>query len=623
MKKLLLPLFFFLSFFSSQAQGNGRILVHLLSYLAADYGMAVQDGEIISEAEFAEMQEFANSIYTQSSNLPDSTVSQMALLINQVDDKVSQKEIIANVSRIKKSVIKVFQLSTAPSKFPNLSRAKQNYKQLCTACHGPKGKGNGLAAAGLEPAPTNFHHPDKANGLSPFQAFNTIKLGVEGTSMIAFSDLSEEETWDLAFYVLQFSQKEQAVKNLSLSKSIGLEQLASLNNVELGELYPRLKTDKELLALARNNPEKLAKANEADYWSFAKETLKKSSDAYAAGRQAESREWALQAYLEGVEPIEMQLVAKDKSLAQALEQQLATMRALIEGQKSAAEVAVAYDASVVLLNQGEALVKGRALSAWLSFVIAFTIILREGLEAVLVIVAVLSVLKATGLAKAKPWVHGGWIMALLSGLGLWWAAQKWFVFSGAQREIMEGLIALVAVAVLLYLGFWMHSKTEAGKWQRFVNDKIGGMAKRNNLLGLAVLSFLVVFREAFESVLFLSAVSLEGGQETKAALGGGVALAFVLIALMAVLLLKFSKKLPISQLFKYSSILVAVLAFVLTGKGIYALQEAGWLQIKMLPFNLRFEWLGLYPTWQTTIGQTVILLVIILLWRKAVKPLKG
>ncbi len=608
---------------SLHAQTDGRLLVHLLSYMAADYGMAVQDGEIISEAEYAEMLEFASSIKELSVDLEDSSQAQASQLENLVISKVSQNEIKALVSKIKSAAIEVHQLQTAPIQWPRLENAKKIFAAQCQSCHGADGKGDGPLAAGLDPLPTNFHEPDKADGLSPFQAFNTIKLGVEGTSMMAFSDLTEEETWDLAFYILTLSQQSVSLtEDLKLSKSIGLAQLASKSNEELQKVYPRLKEDKALMAVARMNPEGLASANEPNHLEYARITLRKAEASYLKGNKEEARNFALKAYLDGVEPIEVQLAAKDKHFSVALEQQLAEMRSYIEAGKPTELVSSAVEQSIAMLNEGETILKDKGLSTWLSFIISFTIILREGLEAVLVIIAILSVLKATGVTKAQAWVHGGWVLALISGLALWWGAQTWFVFGGAEREVMEGLIALMAVVVLLYLGFWMHSKTEASKWQKFVNEKIGRLTQKNSMMGLAGLSFLVVFREAFESVLFLSAVSLEGAKGTNAAIGAGVVSAFVVIGVLAVLLLKFSKRLPLAQLFKYSSLLVAVLAVVLVGKGVAALQEAGWLNISLMPFETRIDLLGFYPTWQSIGAQIFIFLVAVVLWRWSSRPLQ-
>lgn len=134
------------------------------------------------------------------------------------------------------------------------------------------------------------------------------------------------------------------------------------------------------------------------------------------------------------------------------------------------------------------------------------------------------------------------------------------------------------------------------------------------MIRLAFFSFMVVFREAFESILFLQAISLETQSGDKSSIGFGVLAAFIFIGLLAFLFLKYSKKIPIRQLFRYSSWVITLLAVILTGKGIHAIQEAGWLTITGFPFSLKVEWLGIYPTLESIISQLVLLGFLMLLY---------
>ena len=280
-------------------------------------------------------------------------------------------------------------------------------------------------------------------------------------------------------------------------------------------------------------------------------------------------------------------------------------------------------ASIEMINTAKGKLRDKTFTAWLAFLLSSSIILREGLEAFLVVITMLSIIRAIKIPKASTYVHAGWIGAIASGVLMWLAAGSLFKFSGAQRELMEGFIALFAVVVLLYLGFWMHSKSEAGKWQAYVKGKIQKLARTENMIGLAFLSFIVVFREAFESVLFLSALSLEVGDSQQAAFSGGIVFAFAALIVISVLIMKYSKKLPIAKLFKYSAIIISALAVILTGKGLNAIQEAGSISISVMPFDFRLEAIGFYPTWETTIGQVLILGLVIVLWNVANRPVSS
>ncbi len=597
---------------------HARMMVHLLDYIAVDYSMAVQNGKVISPAEYQEMNEFAQTIIELGEKTPPSIQSDLILLQKLVQEKASIDKVSSVSNAIKQEVIGHYKLEIAPKRWPSLQSGKKLFTLHCKSCHGPNGMGNGPLASGLEPSPTNFHNEDKANGLSPFQAYNTIRLGVDNTGMRAFNELNDDEVWDLAFYVLSLPYQGQEVDPALVKDrmvgSINLEMLASLDNRELQQKLQLDPSYPSTIASLRLYPHELSEESEGDYLDKAKRLIQASATAYSEGRREEARTLALTAYLEGVEPVEVQLRANDASFVARLEGQLAEMRSSIERDKDAETIQSLATANIALLDQAQVILSERSFSGWLAFLLSSSIILREGLEAFLVIITILGIIRALKLKNAATWVHSGWIAAILAGFLLWLAADHFFTFTGAQREIMEGAIALFAVGVLLYVGFWMHSKSEAGKWQAYVKNKIQGLAKKENMLGLALLSFLVVFREAFESVLFLSALSLEIGESHQMAFGGGILFAFAALGVISVLLLKYSRKLPITKLFRYSSIVISFLAVVLVGKGIHAIQEAGTISISTMPFNLRLDWIGLYPTWETFLSQVTILTLIIFLW---------
>jgi high-affinity iron transporter len=600
---------------ANEKNSNARMMVHLLDYIAVDYSMAVNQGKIISAAEYKEMEEFANTINSLGQNAPASVKSDIKLLRTLISEKASQEKVSSVSNSIKQRIISSYSLEIAPKRWPSLVNGRQLYALHCNSCHGENGKGNGILANALNPAPTNFHSPEKANGLSPFQAYNTIRLGVNNTSMRAFDELSDDEIWDLAFYVLSLPHGASKVKaeDLELTLSVGLEELASRNNKEL-ITYLSLENPIQAIAALRLFPREIAEQNKGSYLEQAINYLRQANAAYANGDITGARTLALTAYLEGVEPIEIQLQASDATFSAQLEGELAKARSYIETGKDPSLVSSQIEKGIAMINEAKVILENKTFSSWLAFLLSFSIILREGLEAFLVVVTILSVLRAINIPKAKAYVHIGWISAIVVGFLMWLAAGKLFNFSGADRELMEGLVALFAVGVLLYVGFWMHSKSEAGKWQAYIKNKIHNITRKENLLGLAFLSFLVVFREAFESVLFLSALSLEVGEAQQGAFGGGIIFAFILLGIISVLLLKYSKKLPIAKLFKYSAMVISFLAVVLTGKGISALQEAGTLNITVLPFDFRLDALGLYPTYETLFGQLFILSLTIVLW---------
>ena len=179
---------------------------------------------------------------------------------------------------------------------------------------------------------------------------------------------------------------------------------------------------------------------------------------------------------------------------------------------------------------------------------------------------------------------------------------------------MEGITGVVTVVILLYIGFWLHSRTEITRWKAFIQVQIKSALEEKNLIQLAFISFLAAFREAIETVLFLRAIWLEGGSSAKNALGLGVLSAFAAILLLGWLLLKFSTRIPIKTLFNVSSLIMIALAVILTGKAIHSFQEVDYVSITLSPLNLHWDWLGLYPTWEPTLFQLGVLAVSVFLW---------
>src|SRR5687767_4137589 len=206
-------------------------------------------------------------------------------------------------------------------------------------------------------------------------------------------------------------------------------------------------------------------------------------------------------------------------------------------------------------------------------------------------------------------VHYGWIAALVAGLGTWWAATHLLTISGASRELTEGFGSLFAAVILLFVGVWMHGKAQAGEWQRYIREKLGHALTGRSAWFLFLLAFVAVYREVFETILFFVALSAQGN---VAALAAGAAVGLALLAVIAIAMFRFSARLPIGKFFAYSSALIAVLAVVLAGKGIAALQEAGLLGITPIAPAPRIDILGLYPTLEGLAAQAGTLLILLL-----------
>ncbi len=246
---------------------------------------------------------------------------------------------------------------------------------------------------------------------------------------------------------------------------------------------------------------------------------------------------------------------------------------------------------------------------WASFIGAFTILLREGLEALLIVVAMLAFLRKANRSDVLYYVHGGWVAALVTG-GLTWIVATYFIgISGASRELTEGFGSVFAAIVLLWVGIWMHGRSNAKAWQSYIDNKLTHALNGPSAWLLFGLSFLVVYREVFETILFYAAIWNQGNG--GAVFAGGVAAAVALLVI-AWIMMRYSSTLPIGKFFAYSSVLIAVLAIVLIGKGVAALQEAGYLPIHPLAGFPRIATLGLFPTREGIIAPMAMILLLLI-----------
>lgn len=596
-------------------------IIHLLGYISRDYPMGVKDGKIINEQEYEEMIEFSQQVLqlTEKSAklLKDSPnlISEIRMLIDLINKKGAEAAVNIAAGQIKDEIIQVTGLKTAPGIWPSRLNGQKLYAANCASCHGIKGDGNGLNAVGLDPEPTNFLDNELMKEISPYQAYNTIKLGVPGTAMVPFSDLKEDEYWDLAFYVksLRFNNKDTDTAKLRKTfdaqiKKTDLKQLATLSDMELENSLGIKDNSEELQALRLLKPT----ANSTGSLDIARNRLNSAFTKYDQGDFSSAKEDALVAYLEGIEPAESRLRSINPSFTMNLEQQMMRVRQVVSKKGQTQLVQNEIEKALRMIDRGEQMMQSQQLNYWLTFILSLSIMLREGMEAFLVLFIVIVIARKLGAHKAAPWIHSGWILAVGMGIAGWFLSDYIIKFGGKNREIMEGAISLFAVVILLWAGYWLHSNSNARKWQRFIKEKIGVYLEKDKMFGLAAFSFMVVFREVFEVILFLKAISLEADANNQSAIGLGSLAAVVILFVIAFFFMKYSSKIPIRQLFLYSSWLVVLLAFILTGKGIHSLQESGLISIHALPSWIQVDWLGIYSTVESVLGQIILIIIVLI-----------
>ncbi|HET7580311.1 MAG TPA: FTR1 family protein [Bacillales bacterium] len=245
-----------------------------------------------------------------------------------------------------------------------------------------------------------------------------------------------------------------------------------------------------------------------------------------------------------------------------------------------------------------------------SFWDAAIIMLREGLEIILILAALLSFLNKTNNSDKRPWVWGG------AGAGVAASVILAFVLTaalsaaaaGSERELLEGITGLIAVVVMFTVGAWLHSKSNIGSWNKYIKDRVGTALARGSLWSLAFIAFLTVVREGAETVIFYLGMAANIST-TQLTLGIAVALAILLALAFAII--KFSIKLPIRWLFLGITVLIYYLAFKFTGESVHALQVVGKVPAHLIEGFPTIDWLGINPTWETLLAQALLLALII------------
>lgn len=319
------------------------------------------------------------------------------------------------------------------------------------------------------------------------------------------------------------------------------------------------------------------------------------------------------AYLDGFEPLEPRLPASSVRRAERIVH--LRLRPSIAAGASPSEVDRAFaELDAQLLELDASLSADR--SFWVGAASSFAIIVREGLEAVLLIGAILAYLgRAT---RERRHVRQVWVGAAIgvgASFATWGLASTMVPVGGAGRELVEGITALLAVAVLIYVSHWLFQKTYIHGWKVYLQEKVGDAVTTGSALAMAGLAFAVVYREGFETVLFYQALLIDSGAGSVLA---GFLPGVVLIVALGWGIIRLGLRLPLKRVFGVTNAILLYLAFVFLGKGIYALQEAGLFSphpVAGAPDHgaLR-QILGFYPIAETILAQAAFVAALAVTW---------
>ncbi|PMV25864.1 MULTISPECIES: FTR1 family protein [unclassified Pseudomonas] len=611
---LVLPALMSCSFnlLAATAEGAPQAL-HLLDYIGADYPATVEAGKVIDESEYREQLEFLGVLQGLVAELPQRP--ERAALVKGVDElsaAVTAHQDGTTVARqarqLGAQLAVAYEVSQAPAITPDPTRGAPLYAQHCSVCHGTAGAGDGPASVGMTPSPANLRDAVRLDRLSLYAIYNTLGLGVEGTDMPSFADqLDDRQRWDLATYIAGFTADPAAAKS---EQPFNLADLARQTPNEV--LAANGPAAAATFRAQRAQPPQV-KRGPAQLLDYTAATLDKSLAAFQNGDHEQAYDLSVAAYLEGFELVESSLDNVDANVRKDTEKALMAYRQSLQDGLPVEQVQQRLDVAKGKLTESAGLLGGDGLSWSLSYISGLLILLREGLEAILVLAAILAFLRNTGQQSAVRSVNVGWGLALLAGLATWALAAYVIDVSGAQRELLEGCTALFASVMVLWLGVWMHDRRHAAAWQDYIKSSLVGGGGR---FGFAVLAFFSVYRELFEVILFYETLWLQAGPAGHNAVLAGGATALVLLVGLAWVILRGSAKLPLALFFGINAALLCALSVVFAGHGVKALQEAGIFGTRPVAF-FDFDWLGIHADAYSLSAQAVAILAIVVLYGRS------
>lgn len=331
-----------------------------------------------------------------------------------------------------------------------------------------------------------------------------------------------------------------------------------------------------------------------------------TSDALATARSA---------YLDSYENIEIPLRPIDPDFTLEMEIRFAELRNLISSNAPPDQVISKVYELKTGLDESERFVSGVGVVApAIAFSSSFSIIFREGLESALIIGAILTYLEASRNEKFKKHVYAGIVLAIALTAVTWVVAEYIIEISGAQRELIEAIAGISAVAVLFWVSFWVLNKIETKKWIEFVKAKVWQATATGSFMVFVLLAFFTVYREGFETVLFYQAL-FSFAKYMELYVLAGMVLGLAIIVAVVFIIRKLGKKLPLRVLFGLTMGVGAFMSITFLGNALREFQELGWIPTThLLGIIPRFDinvatMTGIHPTLETVVGQLILLAI--------------
>jgi high-affinity iron transporter len=564
---------------ASAQENSAKRLSSIVSVAVEEYRKAVDgSGKLVSADEYTETTGFLADAREVAKRLSGYNAPAVQAILDTLIVAVRAKQPPQDVGLIEarfKGALGVAGAMDLPAQPLDTARGHALFTANCASCHGARGLGDGVAAnTSTLPVPA-IGSVSKTPNMSPTLAYNVVSVGIRNTPMPSFAPMSPQDRWEIINYVYALRGQKMNLPAADVTSAPGS-------------------------AAARTVMALLDSALE-----FAK-----------AGRRADAGDRAFDAYI-AFEPLETPARAKQPGLVASMERHFADFKGAVR-QNNMDAAQGARDAIALDLPRVVELTRPTA-GGWGAFFQSFLIILREGFEAILVIGAVVAFLIKMGHRERlrSIWIGVGY--GVLASLATAIVLATLFSHLPASREIVEGVTMLIAVAVLFSVSYWLISRVEAAKWQKFIREKVGDALEHGGGKALVLVAFLAVYREGAETALFYQALFNEG-TGLFVPLSLGIVSGLIVLALIFTLFYRYGVKIPMRPFFTVTSVLLYYMAFVFMGKGIRELQEGNVVPITVMRGLPNVPSMGIFPSVETLIGQLVLVILLVFAVAKTFRP---
>ncbi len=571
--------------FNQETQDKVKKIVMMLNIAAKEFEEGVVDGKVVVAPEYEESKIFLQQASERFSKTSEKIQNQEEAnkielhfpdLLKMIETKVDSREVWEKVNQINSQLITTFgiEINKVPVTPVSLANGKKIFEKNCSVCHGLTGNGDGPKASELDPSPAILSDPKLTGDKNTvaYDNFEVINVGIANTGMKSWAGiLTEAQIWDVTYYLRTFSNTNVQLPPVNLEMA-AIENEADTKNID------------QIGSEIRN-------------------LLLESLNKYKNGENEDAAEIAFDAYLT-YEKIESNLITQDKPLGVKLESAFSRFRGEIKSGAQLENVEKLHGEIILNLSRGLELLKKEVGFSGL-FIQSFSIIVREGFEAILIIAALIAFLRKSRNDAHVKNIHIGVIVGILASFLTAYIVHEILHLSMANQEVMEGWIMLVSVAILFWVSYWLVSNIDNKKWQKYINQKMSGALSEGNAFTLSAVAFISVYREGFETVLFYKALFLYAGETTGGIVPGFLAGCLVLAGVFY-LINHLGMRISIKWFFGFTSVLLYYMAFTFMGKGIHELQMGEQFSMTAAEFLPSISWLGMYPTWETFVGQAIL-----------------